>query len=110
MFSRFYRPFEVLDCLFAQGLAGKIPERSEDDFFPASPKGSLAANNEAIQYLCRQKRKNIFFFPIRKMQTFRPALFPVLSFPVSVTRNIGVKYVVCNLPGQKFYLLEEILL
>ena len=35
----------LLDCLFAQGLAGKIPERSEDDFFLSSQalEGSLAA-------------------------------------------------------------------
>lgn len=60
---------------FAQGLAGKIPERSEDDFScPAKPVRAALQQRLAIQDLCRLKaEKQILFCTDTKMQTFRPA-------------------------------------
>lgn len=52
----------------------KIPERSEDDFSPStSPQGRLAANNEAIQYLCRLKAAKRICQK-QEMQTFKACI------------------------------------
>ena len=70
MFSRFYRP-RPLDCLFCARLGGEKYRNGVRMIFlrPTSPQGRLAANNEAIQYLCRLKAAKRICLK-QEMQTF----------------------------------------
>ena len=57
LFPRFYRrPFLGLAVFCGKAWRKKIPERSEDDFFPANrPKGGPPCTKNAIQDLCLVK-------------------------------------------------------
>lgn len=81
----------LLDCRFAQGPDGKIPEQSEDDFFrPASPQGRLAAKDPAIQYLCRLKAENSAAFRHKKCRPFQACIpVPFRSFILRKAHRFG---------------------
>lgn len=68
---------------FAQGLAGKIPERSEDDFScPAKPfRAALrqkAGNPRPLPF--KSGKTDSFLYGYKKMQTYRPAFSWLLRY------------------------------
>ena len=64
VFPDFYRlPIFGLAVFCGKAWRKKIPERSEDDFFPANQPGRPPCTKNAIQDLCRVKtEKHLFAF------------------------------------------------
>ena len=76
LFSRFYRLRFLGFPFWIKARQKKIPERSEDDFFPVNlPAGLPCAFSPANGYLCGKKWKCVIRFAI--------SAFPVGAFRLS---------------------------
>ena len=99
VFPDFYRlPIFGLAVFCGKAWRKKIPERSEDDFFPANQPERPPCTKNAIQDLCRVKTGKHLFASLKKkrMRTFAVcilflSLSCLLSFGLVGTENL-VRY------------------